>query len=67
MSLEHESRDVVYFDRLVKTYRLTLPAGWEQWMVERAAHRTAVLTRSKRLPVYLNAIEAPSGAGSTGC
>jgi hypothetical protein len=37
---------------------------WEQWRAVRAAHRTAVLSRSKRLPVYLNAIEAPSTASN---
>jgi hypothetical protein len=34
------------------------------WAAERAAHTTARLTRSKRLPVYLNAIEAPSTASN---
>ena len=32
------------------------------WEDERAAHSTARLSRSKRLPVYLNAIDAPSTA-----
>ena len=32
------------------------------WGAERAAHSTARLSRLKRLPVYLNAIDAPSPA-----
>src|SRR6478735_7680861 len=32
----------------------------ELWRAERAAHNTSRLTPSRRLPVYLNAIEAPA-------
>ncbi len=41
--------------------RLDLLVAFERhfWASERAAHSTARLSRSKRLPVYLNAIEAP--------
>jgi hypothetical protein len=44
--------------------RLSALAGIERrlWEDERAAHSTARLSRSKRLPVYLNAIDAPSTA-----
>jgi hypothetical protein len=34
------------------------------WQTERAAHTTARLTPSRRLPVYLNALEPPSRASS---
>ena len=42
--------------------RLSALAAIERrlWEDERAAHSTARLSRSKRLPVYLNAIDAPS-------
>ena len=41
--------------------RLDLLVTFERhfWASERAAHSTARLSRSRRLPVYLNAIEAP--------
>ena len=44
--------------------RLSALAAIERrlWEDERAAHSTARLSRSKRLPVYLNAIDAPSTA-----
>ena len=34
----------------------------ELWEAERAAHSTARLSRARRLPVYLNAVEAPAWA-----
>ena len=46
-------RDVRRLDRLLAVER-------ELWRAERAAHNTSRLTPSRRLPVYLNAIEAPA-------
>jgi hypothetical protein len=48
-----EGRDMSRLDRLFTIER-------ELWSAERAAHNTSRLTPSRRLPVYLNAIEAPA-------
>ena len=48
-----EGRDMPRLDRLLAIER-------ELWTVERAAHTTSRLSPSRRLPVYLNAIEAPA-------
>jgi hypothetical protein len=46
-------RGIPRLDRLLAIER-------ELWRAERAAHNTSRLTPSRRLPVYLNAIEAPA-------
>jgi hypothetical protein len=48
-----DGRDMPRLDRLFTIER-------ELWSAERAAHNTSRLTPSRRLPVYLNAIDAPA-------
>jgi len=45
--------------RVVRRLDLLNAIERQFWVGERAAHSTARLSRSRRLPVYLNAIEAP--------